>query len=839
MCNKRLTLIVVLGLAALGLTKSALGQSSSTSAPATKASLKDHQVDAVGHRVGKELLEALAIEYSHRGSGLNVNFSINDTHSGAAGALLDGKDLLVTLSQVSDKTLGSVATRWNAAKPSSQVLCGRSVAIVVHMRNSLDALTQEQIKGVFSGRIKDWKTLGGVDKPIRCYGTDLPDSYARMFSDRILPQQNWGLIYKKKDGPAVLEALSTDPAGIAFVNAIDVAGKADSVKIIGIGSADKAVFLNTQTIKDGSYPLAETLMLYVSPSAGAIAREFSKYVFSGDCDAVFLRHGYMPSLRAVRADVLETFNRLYGESIRKAKATSDPEDDLSLAKTMIDSAKTTQTLDPDLMQMMCLAACDLCKGAVASESLMTDVTKFMAEKFPDRKLEHCQKLASYYDSIYDKTPEKGEKLLDALINTIELAVQMREHSEAANSCNRALAVAQEIKSPKLDYINKRSAPIFAREEILKEIGQLQDKLREDPKDAQAKARIAMILLMERDLPAEAAKYLDTFSDPTMRTNIPLAVAKVESLSKDAALKMAEWYLDLYEKAGSGGKEMMLRRSKLYYGRFMDLHKEKDNLATRAELGYKKVKAAMDDLCPECPVESFVIEVHKDGDWIDLLSRIDVKRDSMIGQWAKEGKVLTLNSCGQSVLQLPAVCEGNLEMQITFKARNRDADVGLLFAMAGHRVFWGTNMAGKDERVTGFAMYAGRSAESQEKSVLGPAAVFTPNKEHTLYLRSTVKGEKAEVIVRLDDKPFYQYNGPAKDPADVSYWAKTGPNMPGLFSYGGDLTFTRIGIKAAKLDVSPSAVAANGEKPVQPTTPAPAPPKPAPKDTPTPPRPKPR
>jgi phosphate transport system substrate-binding protein len=817
MIEKRLALIIVLGLAALGLTKSALGQSTSTSAPATKASLKDRQVDAVGHRVGKELLEALAMEYSHRGNGLAVNFTINDTHSGAAGALLDGKDLLVTLSQVSDKTLGSVATRWNAAKPSSQVLCGRSVAIVVHMRNSLDTLTQEQIKGVFSGRIKDWKTLGGVDKPIRCYGTDLPDFYARMFNDRILPQQNWGLIYKKKDGAAVLEALSTDPAGIAFVNAIDVAGKADSVKIIGIGAADKAVFLNTQTIKDGSYPLADALMLYVSPDADPTAREFGKYILSGECDAVYLRYGYMPSLRSIRADVLATFEKLYGVAIKKAQSTPENEDNLELAKQLLEASRTTTGLDPDLLEMMCKAGIDLCKNAVTGESLAASCAKTMADRFPDRRLEWCQRLIAFRETVYDKTPEQGDKLLNLLINAIELAVWTREHAEAEATCKRALVIAEEIKSDKLDYIKSRLAPILARQEAGREIVDLLDKLKSSPKDSEIRAKLAKLYLVERDNPVEASKYLDSASGQVLRTNVPLAMAKTDSLSKDAMLQMAEWYMTLAEDAGPGGKEMMLRRSNDYYQRFMEMHTAQDGLAARAQLGRKKINAALQQVCPECPVSEMMFEVPADGEWIDLLAKVDMKRDVMSGPWQKSGKKAVSVTGPGCVLALPAVCSGDYELQATVKLLTPASAFGVILPLGTEKGQFMFGMEFGDKKaVSGFFIIgdAAFDAANRDPKTVIKYSPLAANQEHKLLVKVKSKtAGQVDVDVIVDDTPYYRYSGKTLGISIPSWWPMTGTCMPGLaVNANTDVTFTKVLIRGKKLDTSPDTISTNAAKP---------------------------
>ena len=92
-------------------------------------------------------------------------------------------------------------------------------------------------------------------------------------------------------------------------------------------------------------------------------------------------------------------------------------------------------------------------------------------------------------------------------------------------------------------------------------------------------------------PAQS-KYLDSASDEVLPRTFPAAISKPGLLSKEAMLKLAEWYMTLSDDAGDGGKELMLRRAQGYYKRFLGLHKAKDELSARAELGLRKIGTSM-------------------------------------------------------------------------------------------------------------------------------------------------------------------------------------------------------------------------------------------------------
>jgi phosphate transport system substrate-binding protein len=44
------------------------------------------------------------------------------------------------------------------------------IAVIVHPESKVDNLTIQQVSDIFSGKIKNWKSVGGVDMPITLYG---------------------------------------------------------------------------------------------------------------------------------------------------------------------------------------------------------------------------------------------------------------------------------------------------------------------------------------------------------------------------------------------------------------------------------------------------------------------------------------------------------------------------------------------------------------------------------------------------------------------------------------------------------------------------------------------
>ena len=117
-------------------------------------------------------------------------------------------------------------------------------------------------------------------------------------------------------------------------------------------------------------------------------------------------------------------------------------------------------------------------------------------------------------------------------------------------------------------------PAFvARVEAAEKAAALAVELRANPKDVKARNRMLKLQLIELDDPVRAARYVDAAVEEGFKTNIPLAIEPLERLSEEAALQLAEWYVGLVARAGTGGKELMATRACKCYTRFFELHPE--------------------------------------------------------------------------------------------------------------------------------------------------------------------------------------------------------------------------------------------------------------------------
>lgn len=156
--------------------------------------------------------------------------------------------------------------------------------IVVSKNLGIDNLTSDQIKGIFSGKVTNWKEVGGPDKEIllihRTAGSGTRATFEKTILGGDKSLENDSLGATQDSNGAVLSAMkSNDGAisylGLAYMQTKDAQDVLKLVKIDGVAS-DKA------NITDGSYKFWSWGHMYTKGEPTGVAKSFLEFVTSAD-----------------------------------------------------------------------------------------------------------------------------------------------------------------------------------------------------------------------------------------------------------------------------------------------------------------------------------------------------------------------------------------------------------------------------------------------------------------------------------------------------------------------------------------------------------------------------
>ena len=261
--------LVVLAVAATVLSAQAEDLSYSGSSTIGTGILKAGAVDAFSKKSG---IAFTAIEQPGSGKGIQ--------------ALLDGKVLLAGASR-------PLKTEEKQKRLIGTTIGYDAIAVFVHKDNPVKSLSKEQLKGIFTGQIKNWKDVGGKDAPIIPNTEILAGKRAtiEMFQELVLDGAAYGAGFKQIDLPRdQIVDLAANPNAICSVSlgllASVPADQKSKVKAIALNNVEP----NDNSVRSGGYLISRPLLLVTPGLPKGPAKEFIGFLLSAEGQAIVAKN---------------------------------------------------------------------------------------------------------------------------------------------------------------------------------------------------------------------------------------------------------------------------------------------------------------------------------------------------------------------------------------------------------------------------------------------------------------------------------------------------------------------------------------------------------------------
>lgn len=163
-----------------------------------------------------------------------------------------------------------------------------AIAIIVNRDNPVDALTSEQARKIFSGKISNWRAVGGKDEEIILINRDEASGTREAFAKLLMGDNDFlkKAIIQPGSGQ-VRSVVGGTPGGIGYLSR----GYVDKeVKVVALDGVKPSI----ATIKKGSYSLSRTLYLVTKGKPRGLAKEFIGFVLTPTVQHKIVGTAYEP-----------------------------------------------------------------------------------------------------------------------------------------------------------------------------------------------------------------------------------------------------------------------------------------------------------------------------------------------------------------------------------------------------------------------------------------------------------------------------------------------------------------------------------------------------------------
>ncbi len=170
------------------------------------------------------------------------------------------------------------------------------VGVIVNKKNRVQALSGDQLQDIFSGRLQNWKELGGVDKEITVFTRDEASGTRKVFWKKALDKKmitNKALVVPSNG--AVKTGVAHNPYAIGYVS---VGYLDDSVAAVALDGVKPSL----ENVRKGKYLVVRGLYSNirgesVTGEGAGLSKSFIDFLFSPQGQAIISEKGLLPAPR--------------------------------------------------------------------------------------------------------------------------------------------------------------------------------------------------------------------------------------------------------------------------------------------------------------------------------------------------------------------------------------------------------------------------------------------------------------------------------------------------------------------------------------------------------------
>ncbi|NOY99901.1 MAG: PstS family phosphate ABC transporter substrate-binding protein [Chloroflexi bacterium] len=265
----------------------------STANPQTQAYIENKGSDTIVNL-------ALAWAEKYQSDHPEIRLSVTGGGSGTGiAALINGTvDIANASRQIKGEEVALAEEK--GIQPVEFVIARDAIAVIVNPSNPISELTLKQISDIYSGKISNWREVGGEDRPIVRLSREtnsgthvyfletvlrMGDKHAKIFfsANTLLLPSSEGIIAEVRQNP---NAIGYD--GLGYVPS--------DLKVIAIAlePGKPYVLPSVETVNDGSYPIARDLYMYTNGEPTGAVKDYLDWIVSPEAQQIVTDLGFVP-----------------------------------------------------------------------------------------------------------------------------------------------------------------------------------------------------------------------------------------------------------------------------------------------------------------------------------------------------------------------------------------------------------------------------------------------------------------------------------------------------------------------------------------------------------------
>ncbi len=237
---------------------------------------------------GSSTIAPLASELGKKFEALHPGTRVDVQSGGSSRGISDARQGLADIGMVS-----------RGLKPEEKDLIPNTIAkdgicIILHKSNPVSALNDSQLVAIYTGKITNWKALGGKNAPITVVSKAEGRSTLELFLHytKLKPEQVKAQVIVG-DNEQGIKTVAGNPNSIGYVSigtAEFDAKEGVNIKLLPVAG----VAATTENVANSTFPISRPLNLVTKTAPQGLAKAFIDFAESRDADPIVKEQFFVP-----------------------------------------------------------------------------------------------------------------------------------------------------------------------------------------------------------------------------------------------------------------------------------------------------------------------------------------------------------------------------------------------------------------------------------------------------------------------------------------------------------------------------------------------------------------
>lgn len=229
--------------------------------------------------------------YMKKHPGTTIQVTGGGSGVGIAALINGSTDIANSSRPMKSAELEKIKAKYK--KNGVEIACAKDgLSVFLNKRNVVSELTVEQIGAIFSGKITNWKQVGGADAKIQLYGRESSSGTFEFFKEHVVKTDFSPNCQTLPGTAAIVNAVKKDKYSIGYGGA----AYAEDVKDCKVkkDAKSKGILPTAATIKNKTYPISRYLYMYMKSKPTGETKAFIDWILSPEGQKMIATVGYFP-----------------------------------------------------------------------------------------------------------------------------------------------------------------------------------------------------------------------------------------------------------------------------------------------------------------------------------------------------------------------------------------------------------------------------------------------------------------------------------------------------------------------------------------------------------------